>query len=301
VKVADLIRPRALAGWLAAVALALGIPLVVRAQANSGYLVLQNNCRGCHSLEVADPETKKRTRAEWAKILDRMVNQRGASLNKRERALLLDYFDSFNYLPAAINWAPGPAKSHQLTLSPKDKSRVPAPMVAQTSGTGRTTPWVVAQDAKTKALFLAPSRPAKDGHYPLLLDNSGVVGNGRVSVKFQIAPGKGRLGAGLVVGYLGSSSYYGVRVSPTSNDVVLYRVTPDARSLLARTRLKVAISVEHTLSLKVTGGRSEVLFDGKPLPQLSRAIPGYRPGHVGFGTQGPTAARFTDWRVEVGG
>lgn len=274
-------------------------PFSAFAQVNNGYFVLQNNCKGCHPLSITDPEIKKRPRKEWDKILTRMIKERGASLNKREYALLLDYLDSFNYLPKEINWVTGPARSHQVTFSAKQMPQVPQPLVAQTSGTGKVTPWIMGQDLKAKSLFVAPSRPAKDGQYPMLIDNSGMVKDGAVSVKMRIDAGKGRLGAGLVIGYLGPSSYFGVRISPTSNDLVLYRVTPDARSLLARVRLKVDVDAWHTLAIQVKGGEATVTFNGQKMAQMSRPLPNYRAGHVGFGTQGVTMAQFDGWSVQV--
>lgn len=56
-----------------------------------GQSILQNRCTGCHSLQPI--RQSKRTRAEWEKVLSKMVSN-GAKISDTEKTTLLDYLTS---------------------------------------------------------------------------------------------------------------------------------------------------------------------------------------------------------------
>ena len=292
---------RTIYGWLTVAAGACAVlcalsasPRPARAQALSGFDVYRGNCGGCHDLY--DPEAPKRTRAEWDKILTRMVKVRGATLSTQEYNAVLNYLDSFNREHREIKWVESPARTHKAALTAADAGKLPGDWVDLTVGGDAQIPWAVQADT-SKALYLAPLKTAAESEYPLLIDNTGVVTNGSASVRAQIVSGKGALGAGVVFGFRSPQSYYGVRIS--GRDVVLYEVQSGQRALLARAPASVPFKQWHTLAVDVADRAVKVALDGKPVPELSRALKEYRGGRLGVHTQGDTVAMFDQWQVTV--
>jgi hypothetical protein len=109
--------------------------------------------------------------------------------------------------------------------------------------------------------------------------------------------GKGALGAGLIFGFRNPQAFFGVRISP--RDVVLYQVKGGERALLARASSSVPLKQWQTLGVDVNGSEVKVLLNGKPVPALTRQLPGYQGGRFGLHTQGDTAALFDAWQVTV--
>jgi hypothetical protein len=279
-------------GGLVAAALT---PSPAPAQVLSGFDVYRSNCSGCHDLY--DPEDPKHTRAEWETILNRMVKQRGATLNKQEFAAVLNYLDSFNRPRREINWIDQPAKTHKAVLNPADDGKLPADWVDITVGADTLVPWGVQGNPTAKTAYLAPLKGAPEGQLPVLIDNTGIVNNGSATVRVQVVSGKGTVGAGVVFGFRNPQSFYGLRLSP--RDIVLYQVQGGERALLARMAAPVAQKQWHALGIDLNGGEVKVSLNGKPLPSLTRKIEGYRGGRVGVHTQGDTVALFDQWSVTV--
>ena len=290
--------PRLVAGITVLGGLIAGFGLSARqapAQSLSGFDVYRSNCGGCH--ELYDPEAPKRPRAEWDKILTRMVKVRGATLNKQEYAAVLAYLDSFNQPHREIQWTETPAKSHKAVLTAADTGKLPAEWVDVTAGAETHIPWAVQGDAAAKTAYLAPLKGAGENQFPVLVDNSGVVKDGSASVRLQVVSGKGAVGAGVVFGFRNPQAFFGVRVSP--RDVVLYQLQGGERALLARTSTPVPLKQWHTLGVDLSGNTVKVNLDGKPLPDLTKQLNGYRGGRFGMNTQGDTVAMFDQWAVTV--
>lgn len=274
----------------------MGIALSARpapAQALSGFDVFRGNCGGCH--ELPDPEEPKRTRQGWETILNRMVKERGATLNKQEFAAVLSYLDSFNREKREIQWLETPARSHTAQLKPADAGKLPPTWVDLTAGAEREVPWAVQADPKANTLFLSPLKTAEENQFPILIDNSGIVRNGSVTTRLQLVSGKGKVGAGVVFGFRSPQQYFGVRVAP--RDVVLYAVNGGQRELIARSASAVPMKQWHTLSVDVSGNAVKATLNGRPLPELTRSLQAYRGGRVGINTQEDTVALFDQWGV----
>jgi hypothetical protein len=265
------------------------------AQTLSGLDVYRSNCTGCHDLY--DPEDPKRSRKEWDEILTRMVKQRGATLNKQEYAAVLNYLDSFNRERREIRWLEEPAKSRKVAFDPKDSGKLPPEWVDVTGGGDVEIPWAVQGDAAGKTAYVQPLKSAEQGHYPILVDNTGLVESGGAATRLQIVSGKGAVGAGIVFGFRNPQSYYGVRVSP--RDVVLYEVQGGRPALLARASTPAPLKQWHTLGVQVAGKDVKVTLNGKPVPELARSIGSYRGGRFGIHTQGDTVAMFDQWQLDV--
>lgn len=263
------------------------------AQALSGFDVFRSNCGGCH--ELPDPEDPKRTRASWDVILNRMVKERGATLNKQEFAAVLSYLDSFNQEKREIKWLDAPAKSHKAQLKAADAGKLPAEWVDLTVGAEQQIPWAVQADPQSKGLFLSPLKTAGENQFPLLVDNSGLVENGAASTRMQLLSGKGKLGAGIIFGFRSPQQYYGVRVGP--RDIVLYEVNGSQRALVARAPVAAPLKQWHTLGVDIQGKAVTVTLNGKPVPALSKSLPSYKAGRVGINTQEDTVALFDQWTV----
>lgn len=272
-----------------------GSPRPAAAQVLSGFDVFRSNCVGCH--ELPDPEETKHTKAQWDEILTRMVKVRGATLSKTEYTAVLNYLDSFNRPRREVQWLDAPAKTHKTTLSMADQGKLPAEWVDLTVGADEHIPWAVQADAATKSAYLSPLKTAGESQFPTLIDNTGIVQNGTATTRLQIVSGKGALGAGIVFGFKNPQSYYGVRLS--GKDVVLYQVDAGRRSLRARTAAATPLKQWLTLSVDVTGKAVKVTLNGKPLPELDRALEDYRGGRMGVHTQGDTVALFDQWQVAV--
>jgi len=284
-------------------ALALGSAVVgiavtappARAQILSGFDLFRSNCDGCH--ELPDPEEQKRPRKDWESILTRMVKQRGATLNDKECAAVLNYLDSFNRPKREVQWVEAPAKSHTAAFAAADSGKLPADWVDLTVGGDEQVPWAVQGDPAAKTLYLSPLKSAGENQFPILIDNTGVVRNGSATTRLQLVSGKGAVGAGLVFGFRNPQTYFGVRISP--RDVVLYEVQGGQRALLGRAPAALALKQWQTLGVDVTGTNVTVNLNGKPLPLLGKALPGYQGGRVGIHTQGDTVALFDQWQVTV--
>ncbi len=263
------------------------------AQALSGFDVYRGNCGGCHDLY--DPENPTRTRAEWDKILTRMVKVRGATLNQQEYSAVLNYLDSFNRPHREIRWVEGAARSHKAVLAAADAGKLPADWVDLTVGGDHPIPWAVQADPQSRALYLSPLKTAGESEYPLLIDNAGMLTNGAASMRAQIVSGKGAIGAGLVFGFRTPQSYFGVRIS--GRDIVLYEVQSGQRALLARAPAPLPLKQWHTVSVELADRSVTVSLDGKVVPELTRPLKDYRGGRVGVHTQGDTVALFDQWQV----
>jgi hypothetical protein len=275
-------------------ALALGARPVT-GQSLSGFDVYRSNCDGCH--ELYDPESPKRTRAQWDDILVRMVKQRGATLTPAQHAAVLNYLDSFNRPKREIKWIEVPAKSRKATFAAADSGKLPAEWVDLVIGSDSQVPWTVQADAATKAIYLSPLKGVGENQFPVLIDNSGLVDGGSVLTRLQIVSGKGNLGAGVVFGFRNPQSYFGVRISP--RDVVLYEVQGGQRALLARAPMALAQKKWHTLGVDLAGKEAKVSVNGQPVAALTRTLAGYQAGRVGVHTQGDTLALFDQWQVTV--
>lgn len=265
------------------------------AQNVSGLDVFRTNCDGCH--ELPDPERPRRTRGEWENVLRKMVEEKGASLSRPEFTAVLNYLDSFNQPAREIIWKDEPAASHRAAFDTAQVGRLPDPWVNLTPGAAADTPWSLQADVSGKVSYLAPSSGVAEGQAQLLLDNSGTVTAGTLSTRFRISPGRGASGAGLVFGFRGPQSYFGVRLSPAAKNVLLYDVNEGQRSLLGRAAAAVATDRWLALSVTLAPNQAQVLLDGKP--GLTRPLTRYRGGHVGLATEGATIAWFDQWAVVV--
>jgi hypothetical protein len=278
-------------------AVVLGAALAPRpadSQALSGFDLFRSNCDGCH--ELYDPEEPKRTRQQWDAILTRMVKVRGATLNQQEFQAVLNYLDSFNRPRREINWVETPAKARKAVFTAADAGKLPAEWVDLTVGGDAQVPWAVQADPASKALYLSPLKSAGEGEFPVLIDNSGIVESGGVSVRAQLVSGKS-VGAGVVFGFRNPQSYFGVRLSP--RDVILYEVQGGQRALLARSPMAVPLKQWHTLGVEIAGKQVKVSLNGKPVPELGRTLAAYRGGRLGVHTQADTVALFDQWAVSV--
>lgn len=265
------------------------------AQVVSGFDVFRSNCGGCH--ELYDPENPVRTREQWDEILTRMVQLRGATLSKPEHAAVLSYLDSFNRPKGENVWVEAPARSHALALAPADVGKLPSPWVELTPGADRPVPWAVQGDPAAKAFYLSPLKTVAQERVTAIIDNSGFVESGSVVTRLQVVSGRGAVGAGIVFGYVGPQSFYTVRLSPSG--VALYEARGGPPAPLARTEMPLAQKQWHVLRADLAGGEVKISVDGKPVPELSRALPGYRAGRVGLHTHGDTVAVFDQWEVTV--
>lgn len=272
-----------------------GLRGAVLGQALSGFDVYRSNCDGCH--ELYDPETPKRTRAQWDQILTRMVKVRGATLTPQQYTAVLNYLDSFNRPKREIKWVETPAQSRKAELKPADAGKLPPEWVDLVIGADTEVPWAVQADTATKGLYLQPLKTVADRQYPVLIDNTGIVRDGTVSARLQINGGKGTLGAGIVFGFRNSQSYFGVRMGP--RDIVLYEVQGGQPAGLARAAQPMQLKKWHTLAVTVMGSQVTVSVDGKPVPALTRTLVGYQGGRVGLQTQGDTVALFDQWQLTV--
>lgn len=266
-----------------------------RAQILSGFDLFRSNCDGCH--ELPDPEEQKRPRKDWESILTRMVKQRGATLNDKEFAAVLTYLDSFNRPKREVQWVETSAKSHKAAFAAEDSGKLPADWVDLTVGGDEQVPWAVQGDTAARTFYLSPLKSAGENQFPILIDNTGVVRNGGATARLQLVSGKGAVGAGLVFGFRNPQTYFGVRISP--KDVVLYEVQGGQRALLGRAPVALALKQWHTLGVDLGGTNVTVSLNGKAMPLLSKALPGYQGGRVGIHTQGDTVALFDQWQVTV--
>lgn len=287
-------RRTTLAAGAATVALLL-TPHSGSTQALSGFDVYRANCSGCH--ELPDPEDPKRTRDEWNAILDRMVKEKGASLNEQEQAAVLNYLDSFNRPKREIRWNDAPARSRTAQFTTADGGKLSSEWVELTLGGNAVAPWAVQADGTGKSAYLQPLKTAPEGQSPAVLDNTGVVGNGSVATRVQLLSGRGAVGAGMIFGFRDPQSYFGVRLGP--KDVALYEARGGNRSLRARSVVAVPLRQWQTLEITLAGKQVAVTLNGKALPELSVVLEGYTGGHVGLHTQGDTVAVFDQWRLTV--
>jgi hypothetical protein len=264
-------------------------------QALSGFDVYRANCGGCH--ELHDPEDPKRTRDEWHAILDRMVKDRGASLDEREYGAVLNYLDSFNRPKREIRWKAAPAKSRTALFAVADSGKLPAEWVDLTLGGDAPAPWAIQADGAGKSAFLQPLKTVPEGQFPAAIDNTGIVTNGSLSARAQLLSGRGAVGAGVIFGFRDAQNYYGVRLGP--KDVVLYEVQGGQRALRARSVSAIPLRQWQTVEVALTGKQVKVTLNGKPLPELAVTLEGYAGGHVGLHTQGDTVAVFDQWRLTI--
>src|SRR5262245_6554183 len=154
---------------LPAIAGLIAAPAAPGVQGMSGLDVFRTNCDGCHDLP--DPERPKRTRAEWEAVLQKMVKEKGASLNKQEFAAVLDYLDGFNAVRRVVAWNDKPAATHRFAFDTAQPGPAPDPWVNQTVGAPGDTPWVLERDAAGKGCTLVPRAGVGEGQTQLLLDN----------------------------------------------------------------------------------------------------------------------------------
>ena len=289
---------RSLVTTLCLVGAALMAPLspgAAPAQVLSGFDVFRSNCGGCH--EPYDPESPVRTREQWDEILTRMVQIQGATLSKPEHAAVLSYLDSFNRAKRETTWVDAPARSHTSTLAPADLGKLPAPWMELTPGVDTPVPWAVQGDPVAKTLYLSPLKTVAQERLTAIIDNSGIVENGRMVTRLQVVSGRGAVGAGILFGYVGAQSFYCVRLSSTG--VALYEERGGPPLLLARAEMPLPQKQWHTLRVDLAGGEVKINVNGKPVTELSRALPGYRAGRLGLHTQGDTVAVFDQWEVTV--
>lgn len=271
------------------------LPVRAPAQGAGGLDVFRTHCDGCHDLP--DPESPHRTKAEWEAVLNKMVKEKGAALNKQEFSAVLGYLDSFNQPAREVRWKGGPAATHRAVFDPKQAGRLPDPWVSVSTGSQADHPWALQADAAGRQAFLAPSRGAADGEQLLLLDNSGSLTSGTVTARLRIARGKGPTGAGVVFGFRSPQSFLGARLSPTTKDLILYDVEQGERALIGRAPAAVAADQWVVLALALSPKQVQLSLNGKTA--LTRPLERYKGGRVGLATEGATVAGFDQWAVEV--
>lgn len=262
------------------------------AQTLSGIDLFKTRCDGCH--ELPEPDDPKRPRMVWDQIVSRMIKVRGAVLNVPEKNTLLNYLDSFNREPRQIKWVDEPAKSRTAALPIGDVGKLPTEWVDVTLGADDPIPWAIQGDTKTS--YLMPLKGAPESQFPALIDNTGIVQNGKAAVRVQLVSGKSA-GAGVIFGYKSPQSYFGVRVSP--QNVMLYEVQNGQRALRARAPMTVSVKQWHAVTVEIKDRTVITTLDGKPLPELTRTLEAYRGGRLGLHTQADTVAMFDQWAITV--
>jgi hypothetical protein len=265
------------------------------AQGVSGLDVFRTNCDGCHDLP--DPERPKRTRAEWEAVLQKMVKEKGASLNKQEFAAVLDYLDSFNVVHRAVAWNDKPAAAHRFAFDTAPSGPAPDPWVNLTVGAPGENPWTLQRDPAGKSGFLTPRGAVGEGQTQLLLDNSGILTAGTIATRLRLPTGKGAGGAGIVFGFRSPLSFFGLRLNPVSKDLVLYDVDQGERALLGRAPFAVPAGQPVTLAVTLSPKQVQVAVNGKPA--VTRPLTGYRGGRAGLAAEGPALPTFDQWSIEL--
>src|SRR5205823_2973637 len=88
------------------------------------------------NVAIIGTERAGRTRAAWQAVMEKMVKEKGASLNQKEFAAVLDYLDSFNQSRREPGWNDQPAASHRAAFTAAQVGKLPEPWVAVASGNG---------------------------------------------------------------------------------------------------------------------------------------------------------------------
>lgn len=298
------IRPAAWAGLVLSGVLATAMlafaPSRSAAQVVNGFDVFQANCDGCHELyDPADARTKEIVAAKggWAAVLDDMVKNRGAALTKQEFTAVLNYLNSFNQVRKQISWNLEALKAHKLAFDPKLAGKLPEGWVSVATGGGDSL-WSIQSDTTGKLTFFTPVQGVGENQFALLMNNGGVMKDGSVSTRFRVVSSKTQFpGAGIVFGFNGTQTMYGARISPKSNDLLLFEIDTNGRALLGKAPAPVKAGEWATLGVNITGKKAEITLNGKPV--LTRELEKYRGGHVGVLTQADTIAWFDQWNAAV--
>jgi hypothetical protein len=263
-------------------------------QALSGADLYQANCQGCH--ELYDPESPRRSRAEWDAILTKMIQEQGAALSVRERAAVLAFLDSFNRPPREILWRESAAASRVVEFAAPEEASPPPEWVELTLGSDEVIPWGIAPASTGGGV--APLRRASEGRLPALVDNSGVVRDGAVTARMRLSSPAG--GGGVLIGYRSPRSFYGVRVG--ARDVILFETQGDRRARLARVVRETPVGEWVTLVVQIRNGEARVRLNDQALPGLTRTLPAYHAaggGWAGLHTQSNGGASFNRWETRL--
>jgi hypothetical protein len=261
-------------------------------QGVSGIDVFRTSCEGCHDLP--DPENPRRSRAEWQAVLTKMVREKGATLNDKEFAAVLDYLDSFNQPHAEPAWKEQPAASHRAEFIAAQMGKLPDNWISLSPGGGRPGSWAVRREPAGKVFALGPDHAAAEGPQ-LLIDNSGSLTSATIAARVRL-PATGE-GAGLVFGFRGAHSYFAARLSATTRDLAVYQVDQTDRALIGKVPMAVTPSLWNTLAATFSPRQFQVDLNGKQL--LTRPLTAYRGGRAGLIAEASTAPAFASWAVTV--
>ncbi len=290
----------------------------------------QEKCSACHNLP--DPQADQRTRAQWQRVVTRMLTRYHASdeITSPEAAQIVDYLATF--APAATPrggqsgqaardpwsadpfdvWTDAPAQSRVFNFEagPIQKglsaavSGAPGPAAAWRNVKGSANP-------NGTYVKVVPAKP-DPSRFALLVDQSDQGRNLDVRVRFQIVAGRASPSVGIAFGLVNAANYSVLRFDAKNGTLSVLKISPAPHATLQSTRLAspavpaVALAASglppqtahgwHTLRLLVNQGRIRGWIDG--MKRISTSDPSYTGGKVALWSQGDTIAAFDDWTVD---
>ena len=155
------------------------------------------------------------------------------------------------------------ASAENVTFDAAEVGKAPPGWTATKTGIGEPN-WTIAKDdtAPSKAHVLKQSGEAA---YPLCLQNTPLLKDGFVEVKFKTISGKDDQAGGVVWRAQDANNYYIARANALEDNVRIYHFVNGKRTQFKGANLQVTPAVWHTLRVEFTGSASKVFLDGQHL------------------------------------
>jgi hypothetical protein len=162
------------------------------------------------------------------------------------------------------------------------------------TGQGGPGKWEIRLDPTAPAGDHVLAQVGEDGtdyHFPVAVADAPLLKDVRLDVKCKQVKGRADQACGLVVRYRDADNYYVARANSLEDDVRLYRVVQGRRQQLESWSGPVKGGVWHALSLEARGDRLRVLWEGKPIIEITDTTFG-EAGKVGVWTKADSTTHF---------
>lgn len=190
-------------------------------------------------------------------------------------------------------------QSATINFSNEEAGRPPKGFTFALTGRGKPGVWIVRKDdAAHGNVLVQTDADTTDYRFPLAIYDRFTGTDVSLSVQFKSISGQGDQGAGLVWRYRDANNYYVARCNALEDNCTIYHVINGRRQAFQNHRIKVASNVWHTLSVKASGDRFVVSYDGMQVLE-ARDATFKDAGKVGLWTKADSVIAFDDLAIEA--
>jgi hypothetical protein len=208
-------------------------------------------------------------------------------------------FDSLLIEPNSVRIFPR-TYTHEIQLDFENETAnsLPNSFVSYIGGTGSAGVWKIVSDDTSPNGPLVIAQTSQDRtpvHFPILIFNSGIYSDARISTRIRPVDGNVDQAGGIAFRFVDTGNYYVARINALENTVQLYKFLGSRMFPLASIEVPVEHNKWHLLEVETFGPIIRCYYDGKLV--IEKEDSSIQSGKAGFWTKSDSITYFDDFVI----